>query len=71
MKYISMKIEPNGRMPVAAMITPGWVYHGPKGIGLAMLLTRQGKSPFPAQWRPNMVPITVKGKETKSQMANI
>lgn len=46
-------------------------YQGPLGMGRAMLLTRQGKSLLPPQWRPNMVPTTVRGKETKSQMANI
>ena len=49
MKYISMKMEPKGRMPVAAMITLGLVYQGPRGMGRAMELTRQGKSALPAQ----------------------
>jgi len=36
-----------------------------------MLLMRQGKSAFPAQCRPKRVPNTVRGSETKSQMAKI
>ena len=34
-----------GPLTVAAMITAGLVYQGPRGMGLAMLFTRQGKSP--------------------------
>jgi hypothetical protein len=34
MKYISMKIEPNGSKPDAGIMNSGAEYHGATGIGL-------------------------------------
>jgi len=70
-KYISMKMEPKGRMPAAGMTNVGSAYQGAMGMGLGMLLTRQGGSNLPAVWRPKMVPVTDSGSATKSQMAAI
>jgi hypothetical protein len=98
-KYISMKMEPKGRMPDIGMMKAGATNHGADGIGLltetqvhtyilskrilkthdlicycrylGMLLTRQGGSALSTKWRPNMVPMMVRGKDTNSHTAII
>lgn len=40
--YISMKMDPNGRMPPSATITAGSMNHFFSGIGRGTALTRQG-----------------------------
>lgn len=41
MKYISMKIEPNGKIPPKATMTQGSMYHFFSGIGLGTAFTLQ------------------------------
>ena len=69
--YISMKMEPKGRIPDAGITNMGSAYQGATGIGRGMLLTRQGMSLLPAQCLPKMVPTTLKGRATNSQIAAI
>ena len=57
MKYISMKMDPKGRIPAAGIKKEGVQYHAAAGTGLGMLFTRQGGSYLPIQLRPNMVPL--------------
>jgi hypothetical protein len=52
MKYISMKIEPNGNTPAIAASANGRVYHLPSGMGRSTCDTRHGKSPATALARP-------------------
>mmetsp|Transcript_4181 Transcript_4181/g.6456 ORF Transcript_4181/g.6456 Transcript_4181/m.6456 type:complete len:80 (-) Transcript_4181:1306-1545(-) len=66
-----MNIDPKGRIPETGMMNQGDEYHFGAGIGLGMLLTRQGNSTLPTKCLPKMVPTTVSGKETKSQTAII
>lgn len=49
MKYISIKIEPNGKIPDTGIIKLGSAYHGATGIGLGIVLTRHGGSYLPIQ----------------------
>ena len=56
MKYISMKMEPNGRIPVAAIIATGEKYHFFGGIGRGQPCTRVGAVPTPQKERPRRVP---------------
>ena len=41
MKYISIKIEPNGKIPPKATMTQGSMYHFFSGIGLGTAFTLQ------------------------------
>jgi len=70
-KYISMKMLPKGSNPPKRAITGGVRYHCFLGIGLGIVLTRQGLSGTPLQLRPTIVPRRAKGKEMKAQMTNI
>jgi len=69
MKYISMKIEPNGRMPAAGMTNHAPAHHAEAGIGLGILLTLHIGSYFPDQ--PAIVPTKERGNEKKIQIVNI
>ncbi len=71
MKYISIKMEPNGRIPAAGIMNAGLQYHTAIGIGRGILFTRHGGSYLPIQCLPNIVPTTARGKATKAQMATI
>ena len=70
-KYISIKIEPNGKTPPSRMITGISEYHFFSGIVLGMELTRHGKLDCPDQFLPTTVPNIVKGLTQKIQMATI
>jgi hypothetical protein len=48
MKYISIKMDPNGSSPPAAATAQGVRYQGLTGMGLGMRFTRQGLSGAPA-----------------------
>ena len=71
MKYISMKILPNGSMPVSGTNKDALVYHGPGGMGRGIWLTRQGKSFLPPICRPKSVPAITSGKLTNNHIAKI
>ena len=67
-KYISMKIEPKGRIPPSMMITIGSINHFFSGIGRGTALTLHGASGVPARLRPRIVHTSVNGKMTKIQI---
>mmetsp|Transcript_9293 Transcript_9293/g.13672 ORF Transcript_9293/g.13672 Transcript_9293/m.13672 type:complete len:85 (-) Transcript_9293:97-351(-) len=69
MKYISMKMDPKGRMPEKSTTAVGLVYHFPSGIGLLKLFTLQGKSPTTAIDLPSIVPPSTNGQDTNSHIA--
>ena len=52
MKYISMKMDPKGSSPPMRAITQGRRYHCRSGMGEGILLTLQGLSGIPFQFRP-------------------
>ena len=56
MKYISMKMDPKGRIPAAGIRKEGVQYQAAAGTGRGMLFTRHGGSYLPIKLRPNMVP---------------
>lgn len=68
MKYISMKIDPNGRIPPSIIITMGSMNHFFSGIGRGTAFTRHGASGVPAKFRPKIVPTSVSGKITNMQI---
>ena len=68
MKYISMKMEPKGRMPVIAMITSGLLDHDLFEIGRGNMFTRHGNSALGAQCRAMKVPKTTRGQFTHINM---
>lgn len=67
-KYISMKIDPNGRIPPSIIITNGSMNHFFSGIGLGTAFTLHGASGVPARLRPKIVPTNVRGKITNIQI---
>mmetsp|Transcript_947 Transcript_947/g.1585 ORF Transcript_947/g.1585 Transcript_947/m.1585 type:complete len:85 (+) Transcript_947:583-837(+) len=71
MKYISMKMDPNGSIPEAGMTKEGLQYQGAAGIGRGIEFTLQGGSYLPIQCLPKIVPTTAKGKATNAQIAII
>lgn len=68
MKYISINIEPKGRIPPRMMMTIGFMNHFFSGIGLGTALILQGLFARPEIFLPNTVPTNVKGKIIKTQM---
>ena len=52
MKYISMKIEPNGRRPPMSAMMCDCRYHFLAGMGEGMRFTRHGLLGRPSQFRP-------------------
>lgn len=65
---ISMKIDPNGKIPPSIVITAGSMNHFFSGMGRGTALTRHGWSGCPLRLRPTMVPTSVNGRMTKMQM---
>jgi hypothetical protein len=63
-----MKIDPNGRTPPRSTITAGSMNHFFSGMGRGTAFTRHGQSLWPARFRPNTVPTSVKGKITNKHM---
>ena len=68
MKYISMKMDPKGSRPPMMAMTWGVRYHFFRGMGRAMVFTRQGLSGVPLQLRPTMAPMVARGREMNAQM---
>jgi hypothetical protein len=69
MKYISMKIEPKGRIPPRIEIISGSMNQRFSGIGRGTALTRHGKFGAPEIFFPITVPTSVRGKITKPARA--
>lgn len=67
-KYISIKIDPKGRIPPSMIITNGSINHFFSGIGRGTAFTRQGASGVPAKLRPKIVPTSVSGNITNIQI---
>lgn len=70
MKYISMKMLPNGSRPPMIATTVGVRYHFFCGIGRGMVFTRHGLSGTPLQLRPTTVPARHSGNEMNAQIRN-
>jgi len=70
-KYISIKMDPKGRMPPRMTMTHDSKYHFFSGMARGIGLTRHGKSGLPDQLRPTTVPRSVSGKMRKNQMLMI
>src|SRR5690625_4374592 len=68
MKYISMKMEPKGRMPPSTTITEGSMNHFFSGMGRGTAFTRHGLLDWPDMLRPSTVPTSVSGRMMKKQM---
>lgn len=71
MKYISIKIEPNGKIPPRRIMTIVSAYHFFSGIWRGIRLTLHGNSGFPNKFLPITVPNKVNGKTKKNQIAMI
>jgi len=67
--YISIKIEPNGSIPLASTIMDGSMNHFFSGIGRGTALVRHGWLVFPLIFRPKTVPIVVNGRIINKQIA--
>jgi len=68
MKYISIKILPNGKTPPKRMLTIGCKYHFFSGMSLGTGFILQGLSALPFQFLPTIVPTKVKGNDAKIQI---
>jgi hypothetical protein len=62
MKYTSINMDPNGKIPPRKTNEQGSRNHFFSGIGRGTVLTRQGVSGCPIRFLPNMVPIKFNGK---------
>lgn len=71
MKYISIEIDPNGKIPPRKTIICGSIYHFFSGIGLGTGLTRQGSLVWPRVFLPTIDPIKVKGNIMNRHIAAI
>ena len=69
MKYISIEIDPKGRMPPRNIMMLGSMNQFFSGIGLGTELVRVGLSAWPRMFRPTIVPIIVSGIIRNRQMA--
>jgi len=68
MKYISIKILPNGKIPPNTMLTRGCKYHFFSGTGLGTGEILHGLSAAPLQLRPTIVPTRLNGNDKKIQI---
>lgn len=66
--YISIKIEPKGKIPPSIIITSGSMNHFFSGIGRGTAFTLHGASGVPARFRPKIVPTSVNGNITNMQI---
>jgi len=69
MKYISIKILANGRIPPIGIINPNSVNHFFSGIGLGREEILHGGLVNPFQFFPKIVPSKVKGKSINDHIS--
>src|SRR3989338_2464435 len=70
MKYISMKMDPKGRIPESTTLSHLPTYQGRAGIWRGSLEMRHTWSGTPFQFLPISVPNSVRGKDTNAQISS-
>ena len=70
-KYISINILPNGRIPPNKTILIGFIIHLASGIGLGIGFILHGTLMLPFVFLPKRAPIKFNGKITNAQIAPI
>ena len=68
-KYISINILPNGKIPPSITIDIGFMIHLASGIGLGIGLILHGTLMLPLVFLPKRAPMRFNGRMTKPQMA--